>query len=89
MISPVRRSFATKSSPRQEEQDGPAQRAFSHPRGTREDHRTARLVNRSICRTQRSDGRGAEERVRELEAEIDDLLREKEKVEKWATVRSA
>lgn len=32
---------------------------------------------------------GQEERVRILEAEIDDLLREKEEVEKWATVGSA
>ena len=30
-----------------------------------------------------------EGRVRELEAEIDDLLREKEEVEKWATLGSA
>jgi hypothetical protein len=32
---------------------------------------------------------GEEERIRELEAEIDDLLREKEEVEKWATAGSA
>ena len=32
---------------------------------------------------------GQEERVKTLEAEIDDLLREKEEVEKWATVGSA
>jgi hypothetical protein len=32
---------------------------------------------------------GQEERVRTLEAEIDNLLREKEEVEKWATVGSA
>jgi hypothetical protein len=32
---------------------------------------------------------GEEERVKRLEAEIDDLLREKEEVEKWATVGSA
>jgi hypothetical protein len=32
---------------------------------------------------------GQKERVRTLEAEIDDLLREKEEVEKWATVGSA
>ena len=30
-----------------------------------------------------------EERVRKLEAEIDDLLREMEEVEKWATAGSA
>src|SRR5690242_12403912 len=29
---------------------------------------------------------GQEERIKTLEAEIDDLLREKEEVEKWATV---
>jgi hypothetical protein len=32
---------------------------------------------------------GEEERVKRLEAEIEDLLREKEEVEKWATVGSA
>jgi hypothetical protein len=32
---------------------------------------------------------GQEERIKTLEAEIDDLLREKEEVEKWATVGSA
>ena len=32
---------------------------------------------------------GEEERIRELEAQIDDLLREKEEVEKWATAGSA
>ena len=34
-----------------------------------------------------ADGQAA--RVKTLEAEIDDLLREKEEVEKWATIRSA
>ena len=32
---------------------------------------------------------GEDERVKRLEAEIDDLLREKEEVEKWATLGSA
>ena len=32
---------------------------------------------------------GQEGRVRELEAEIDDLLREKTEVERWATLGSA
>jgi len=32
---------------------------------------------------------GQEERVKTLEAEIDDLRREKQEVEKWATVGSA
>jgi hypothetical protein len=32
---------------------------------------------------------GQEDRVKTLEAEIDHLLREKEEVEKWATVGSA
>jgi hypothetical protein len=31
---------------------------------------------------------GEDERVKRLEAEIDDLLREKEEVEKWATLGS-
>jgi hypothetical protein len=32
---------------------------------------------------------GEDERVKRLEAQIDDLLREKEEVERWATVGSA
>jgi hypothetical protein len=32
---------------------------------------------------------GQEERVRTVEAEIDNLLREKEEIEKWAVVGSA
>jgi hypothetical protein len=32
---------------------------------------------------------GEDERVKRLEAQIDDLLREKEEVEKWATLGSA
>jgi hypothetical protein len=32
---------------------------------------------------------GEEERVKELEAEIDNLLREKQEVEKWAMLGSA
>jgi hypothetical protein len=32
---------------------------------------------------------GEDERVKRVEAEIDDLLREKEEVEKWATLGSA
>ena len=32
---------------------------------------------------------GEEERVKELEAEIDNLLREKQEVERWATLGSA
>src|SRR5689334_6176087 len=47
----------TASAPWQEEQDRRAQRA-SHPRGTREDHRTSRLADRSLCRAQAGDGRG-------------------------------
>jgi hypothetical protein len=77
----------TESIPWQEEQDGPAQRA-SDPRGTREDHRTSRLADRFVEQREAT-AEGQEERVRRLEAEIDDLLREKEEVEKWATVGSA
>jgi hypothetical protein len=32
---------------------------------------------------------GEEDRVRELEAEIDDLLRDKEEIERWAVLGSA
>jgi hypothetical protein len=45
-------------------------------RGARADHGIARLADRPSG-------------FRELEAEIDDLLREKEEVEKWATAESA
>jgi hypothetical protein len=42
-----------------------------------------------LSSTGRQRQRGRRERIRELEAEIDDLLREKEEVEKWATAGSA
>lgn len=46
------------------------------------------LIDRFVeCREAVAEGQ--EERVKTLEAEIDDLLREKEEVEKWATVGSA
>ena len=47
-----------------------------------------RLIDRFVaCRD--ANTQGDEGRVRELEAEIDGLLREKEEVEKWATLGSA
>jgi hypothetical protein len=42
-----------------------------------------------LSSTGRATAEGKEERVKRLEAEIDDLLREKEEVEKWATLGSA
>ena len=33
--------------------------------------------------------KGEEERVKELEAEIDNLLRQKQEIERWATLGSA
>jgi hypothetical protein len=74
----------TETAPRQEEYERVSDRG-----GTREDHRTSRLADRSLCRAQGGDSRGEDERVKRLEAEIDDLLRETEEVEKWATVGSA
>src|SRR4051812_34566608 len=47
----------TEAAPRQEEYDGPARRV-SDSRGTREDHRTSRLADRSLCRAQGGDSRG-------------------------------
>jgi hypothetical protein len=46
------------------------------------------LIDRFVEHRQAT-AEGEEERVKRLEAEIDDLLREKEAVEKWATVGSA
>jgi hypothetical protein len=60
----------------------------SHPRGTRKDRGTARIADRFV-KHRGATADGQEERVKTLEAEIDDLLREKEEVEKWATVGSA
>jgi hypothetical protein len=42
------------------------------------------LIDRFVEHRQAT-AEGAEERVKRLEAEIDNLLREKEEVEKWAT----
>jgi hypothetical protein len=46
------------------------------------------LIDRFVEHRQAT-AEGEEERVKRLEAEIDDLLRKKEKVEKWATLGSA
>jgi hypothetical protein len=46
------------------------------------------LIDRFVEHRQAA-AEGQEERVRNLEAEIDNLLREKEEVEKWATAGSA
>jgi hypothetical protein len=46
------------------------------------------LIDRFVEHREAAAG-GQEERVKTLEAEIDDLLREKEEVEKWATIGSA
>ena len=46
------------------------------------------LIDRFIEHREAS-ANGQEERVKTLESEIDSLLREKEEVEKWATVGSA
>ena len=46
------------------------------------------LIDRFVEHRQAT-AEGEEERVKRLDAEIDDLLREKEEVEKWATVGSA
>jgi len=43
------------------------------------------LIDRFVAHREAT-AEGQEEQVRKLEAEIDDLLREKEEVEKWATV---
>ena len=43
----------------------------------------------SFVEHRRATAQGQEGRVRELEAEIDELLREKKEVEKWATAGSA
>jgi hypothetical protein len=43
----------------------------------------------SFVEHRKATAQGQEGRVRELEAEIDELLREKEEVEKWATAGSA
>jgi hypothetical protein len=46
------------------------------------------LIDRFVEHREAS-ANGQEERVKTLEAEIDGLLREKDEIEKWATVGSA
>jgi hypothetical protein len=45
------------------------------------------LIDRFV-EHRKATAQGQEGRVRELDAEIDDLLREKEEVERWATLGS-
>jgi hypothetical protein len=88
MIPPVR--FSTKQQPHL----GRSKRMSQH-RGLLTPEERARimqlqdlLIDRFVeHREAVADGQAA--RVKTLEAEIDDLLREKEEVEKWATAGSA
>jgi hypothetical protein len=88
MISPLRRSF------RQNVPLGRRSRMGQY-RGLLTPEERARiaelqdlLIERFVEQREAS-AEGEEERVKRLEAEIDDLLREKEEVEKWATAGSA
>ena len=88
MISPVRRSFQSPVPL------GKSNRMGQH-RGLLTPEERARiaelqdlLIDRFVEHREAT-AEGQEERVKRLEAEIDDLLREKEEVEKWAAVGSA
>ena len=68
---------------------------MSQPRGFLTPEERARitelqdlLIDRFVEHREAS-ANGQEERVKTLEAEIDGLLREKDEIEKWATVGSA
>ena len=88
MISPLRRSFRQNVPPRQEEQNGPVQRLLTPEERARIAEIQDLLIDRFVEHREAA-AEGEDERVKRLEAEIDDLLREKEEVEKWATLGSA
>ena len=88
MISPVRFSL------KQQARLGRVRKMGQH-RGSLSPEERARimelqdlLIDRFVEHREAT-AEGEEERIRELEAEIDDLLREEEEVEKWATAGSA
>jgi hypothetical protein len=88
MISPLRRSF------RQNVSRGKRNK-MSQYRGLLTPEERARiaeiqelLIDRFVEHREAT-AEGEDERVKRLGAEIDDLLREKEEVERWATVGSA
>jgi hypothetical protein len=58
----------------------------SNPRGASEGYAASRLADRRFVEHREAVAEGQEERVRTVEGQIDNLLREKEEIKKWAAV---
>jgi hypothetical protein len=88
MISPVRRSFQHKVPLGRRKRMGENRGLLTPEERARITELQDLLIDRFVEHREAT-AEGEEERVKRLEAEIEDLLREKEEVEKWATVGSA
>jgi len=88
MIFPVRRSFQQKVPFGMRNRMGQHRGLLTPEERVRITELQDLLIERFVEQREAT-AEGQEEQVRRLEAEIDDLLREKEEVEKWATVGSA
>jgi hypothetical protein len=88
MISPVRRSFHQKVPLGRRNRMGQHRGLLTPEERARITELQDLLIDRFV-EYREATAEGEEERVKRLEAEIDDLLREKKEVEKWATVGSA
>ena len=88
MISPVRRSFRQKLPLGRRNTMGQHRGLLTPEERARIAELQDLLIDRFVEHREAT-AEGEDERVRRLEAEIDDLLREKEEVEKWATLGSA
>jgi hypothetical protein len=88
MISPVRRSFQQKVPLGRRNRMGQHRGLLTPEERARIAELQDLLIDRFVEHREAT-AEGEDERVRRLEAEIDDLLREKEEVEKWATLGSA
>jgi hypothetical protein len=88
MISPVRRSFQQKVSLGRRNRMGQHRGLLTPEERARITELQDLLIDRFVEHREAT-AEGEEERVKRLEAEIDDLLREKKEVERWATFGSA
>jgi hypothetical protein len=88
MISPVRRSLHQEVSLGRRNRMGQRKGLLTPEERVRITELQDLLIDRFVEHREAT-AEGEDERVKRLEAEIDDLLREKEEVEKWATLGSA
>ena len=87
MISPVRRSFQPAVPLGRRNRMGQHRGLLTPEERARITELQDLLIDR-FTEHREATAEGEDERVKRLEAEIDDLLREKEEVEKWAALGS-